>query len=75
MRRDAKILSGIDFSPSVFFFLFPSKSISRLFIFIRDRSSRDEAGSRNKENGWWWILAEYRFYSENGYSGLNIPGD
>lgn len=38
MRRDAKILSGIDFSPSVFFFLFPSKSISRLFIFIRDRS-------------------------------------
>lgn len=57
MRRDAKILSGIDFSPSLFFFfLFPSKSISRLFIFIRDRSSRDEAGSRNKENGLWWNI-------------------
>lgn len=57
MRRDAKILSGIDFSPSVFFFLFPSKSISRLFIFIRDRSfqgmKRDREIKKMVGGGFW----------------------
>lgn len=58
MRRDAKILSGIDFSPSLFFFfLFPSKSISRLFIFIRDRSfqgmKRDREIKKMVGGGFW----------------------
>lgn len=57
MRRDAKILSGIDFSPSVFFFFFPSKSISRLFIFIRDRSfqgmKRDREIKKMVGGGFW----------------------